>query len=1257
VFTTNATNATYYVKELTAGKGYLIDTSVHSVVLENADKQVTLTDTPATDPLGWSMCKVNANNFDSVTGLAMNGAEFTIKYYARTDIATTADLSKLTEAPTATVVLTTAPNAQGYSEITISSAALRSKSDYFKNIVAGYDTLPLGTYAITETKAPTGYVAATGTYAFVIYLPEGATSAIDIKNRQLGNNTFYHTLSNNNVAVYEPTRNGYASFEKVVTSNNGLAQLAPELYNLDGTTYEIRVDNDAKKVYATVTFDADGKIKSVNYNPSITVTEDMRWKAGDTSILLPYTEEKQGNYVFVETHSARGFYLDPTEHAFTVTEENTKDNPYQVSVSDTPIFTTFGGFTKRFTSEAVSAATTTAQDTLNVFPRGGVTFKVTYYPQIFATQTEVDAYLASLPEGQLANSYSWSATSDGSGNFTLKPDALTSETQANIDTKSLVGLFKTTDGKYVIPQGTLVISEVAVSSAMADAGVTVNKTSWVVPIQFGSDIVAGSNADPANSVCFNNTNNPLTSYSDEHDYYNAYQPSVSSNAVSVNGNKELLAAAGQKVNETLTYVNFFTGFKYQITTWAVSVDAEGKQTVISGSEVTTYLDLTTSTENNGSVVIPMTINCANLDGQKVVIFDTVKVYDKETKTYKVFLNHSDVTDADQTLTIPTLATTLLSQAVEKYEPTYTDGAGYTHHLTNGTAVTLVDTCVCSNLNIGQSYTITGTLKLTSTGESFTDADGKAYTATTTFTATSTNQTVEVIFKNVDTTTLSTSIVAFEDLSHNGASIATHCDLNDVNQRVFPSTITTVLTYEGVHSIPMQDYVTLVDKVSFTNLIKGNTYTLTGSLVDGVGAPVLDKNGKPIIVTKTFTASGTESSLNGKTVVAGSVDVTFVDVPYTAFDKNNYVVAFESLAYGNAVIAKHEDINDVEQTVYVPKIRTTVKDADGNANVKLDGTDTNATLIDTVTYENLVPGKEYTVTGKLVYNRDYAEGEEYEYVKDANGNVITASTTFTPSAENSTINKDVLASGSVDVKFVFDASLIAGKKVTVFEDMYLEKVSVATHSDITDEHQTFETGMKLHVKLVKSDFDNHEHVLKNAEISIYVDENCTQLAKDINGNDCVGTTNENGEVEFTILTYDENQTFYAKETKAPFGYKICDTVIPIKGTAYYTSTSDTTDYTETDTSTESAGVCAINLKMFDKIIVIPPKTGDNLPILPIAIAALLGILCIGAFFATKKKKVTVDNDASTNVDEEEVEDSVIGLTTEDIDGDAHNGSGF
>jgi LPXTG-motif cell wall-anchored protein len=273
------------------------------------------------------------------------------------------------------------------------------------------------------------------------------------------------------------------------------------------------------------------------------------------------------------------------------------------------------------------------------------------------------------------------------------------------------------------------------------------------------------------------------------------------------------------------------------------------------------------------------------------------------------------------------------------------------------------------------------------------------------------------------------------------------------------------------------------------------------------------------------------------------------------------------------------------------------------------------------------------------------------VKDGNGNVITAEKKFTPEKPD----------GTVDIEFTFDASITAGRKIVVFEDVYYKEVRVATHSDLKDENQTLDTSLLLHVKLIKSDFDNHEYVLKNAEISIYVDEKCTQLAKDINGNDCVGMTNEQGIVEFIICTYDKDQVFYAKETKAPFGYKICEDIIPIHASAYYGNVNTTTTFTETDAHRESAGMAAINLKMFDKIIIIPPKTGDNLPILPIMILSLLGLLCVGAFFATKRKKVVADVDDSTDtveeMDEEEVMDAVTGMMTEEIDGDSHNDSGF
>ena len=61
-----------------------------------------------------------------------------------------------------------------------------------------------------------------------------------------------------------------------------------------------------------------------------------------------------------------------------------------------------------------------------------------------------------------------------------------------------------------------------------------------------------------------------------------------------------------------------------------------------------------------------------------------------------------------------------------------------------------------------------------------------------------------------------------------------------------------------------------------------------------------------------------------------------------------------------------------------------------------------------------------------------------------------------------------------------------------------------------------------------------------------------------------------------------------------------------------------------------------------------------------ILSLLGVLCIGAFFATKRKKVVAEVDSTDNVeemDEEEVMDAVTGMMTEEIDGDGHNDSGF
>ncbi|MFR3808768.1 MAG: VaFE repeat-containing surface-anchored protein [Lachnospiraceae bacterium] len=84
---------------------------------------------------------------------------------------------------------------------------------------------------------------------------------------------------------------------------------------------------------------------------------------------------------------------------------------------------------------------------------------------------------------------------------------------------------------------------------------------------------------------------------------------------------------------------------------------------------------------------------------------------------------------------------------------------------------------------------------------------------------------------------------------------------------------------------------------------------------------------------------------------GTVDVVFT------FDANSIagetVVAFESLSYKDVELTTHTDINDESQTVYLPEIHTSTVDAEtGIKNTYRDG---HMTIVDTVTYKNLIPG--------------------------------------------------------------------------------------------------------------------------------------------------------------------------------------------------------------------------------------------------------------------------------------------------------------
>lgn len=234
--------------------------------------------------------------------------------------------------------------------------------------------------------------------------------------------------------------------------------------------------------------------------------------------------------------------------------------------------------------------------------------------------------------------------------------------------------------------------------------------------------------------------------------------------------------------------------------------------------------------------------------------------------------------------------------------------------------------------------------------------------------------------------------------------------------------------DGDHKLLASKQAEIVDSVSYKGLKKGTEYELQGTLMDAeTGEALKGMDGKEITATAKFTPKAS----SGKQKVKFKFDATLLG--------GHKAVVFERLYLDGKIQATHEDPEDEDQTVeFLPvEIGTTATDAaDGD---KAIGVGKAVTVEDEVSYKNLASGREYTVTGTLM---DSATGES---LKDADGNAVTASTTFEP--ENT--------EGKVKVTFSVDTSTLSNKKLVVFEKLEADGNVIARHEDLTDEGQTVE----------------------------------------------------------------------------------------------------------------------------------------------------------------------------------------------------------
>lgn len=439
-------------------------------------------------------------------------------------------------------------------------------------------------------------------------------------------------------------------------------------------------------------------------------------------------------------------------------------------------------------------------------------------------------------------------------------------------------------------------------------------------------------------------------------------------------------------------------------------------------------------------------------------------------------------------------------------------------------VELKDTVKYSGVVVGRELTMFATLMDKTTGQPVKDASGKTVTGKTVFTPTSREGTVDVklLFRASDLG--GHDVVVFESLlntglaGHENCEIATHKDLNDEGQtvKILDSKIhTTAKSENGTHEqqIKKDNKYSLVDTVKYEGLVPGQTYKLTGVLMDKETSTALtDIDKKPIERTVEFTPETSD----------GTIDVPF-EFEKDDFKANQTLVVFETLKVEERgqekvgiEVANHRDIDDEGQSITLIDIHTTA--TSGNKTHEQGVTKNIVTIKDRVQYEGLKPGKEYTINGTLVDKKTgkpiVARMAEVETVKgeDKDKDETTDSTTD-ESTKNDTETKDnttesdnkdnatedskndadgedkaddesgtkityVLkdkeeevkssvtftpekSDGYVDVWFAFDGSVLyGGEDVVAFESLEREKIEVATHADIEDEGQTV-TIVEIH----------------------------------------------------------------------------------------------------------------------------------------------------------------------------------------------------
>ena len=338
--------------------------------------------------------------------------------------------------------------------------------------------------------------------------------------------------------------------------------------------------------------------------------------------------------------------------------------------------------------------------------------------------------------------------------------------------------------------------------------------------------------------------------------------------------------------DEVVYINLKVNQSYKLS--GILMDkSTGEPLLVGEQQITAELEFTPDSPD-GTVELTYTFDASALAGTSVVVFEDL------CQGETLVASHTDLEDEGQTVTFgqPEIGTTATINGEKTAQP--------------AEQITITDTVEYSGLTIGQEYKLSGVLMDKQTGELLVIGEEQV-TSEATFTPTETNGTIDVLFTFDATGLEGKDLVVFEKLFQGETEIASHEDIEDKGQTVsFIETpeIGTTATVDGQHTADPTGEITIVDVVEYTGINPGQTYTVSGVLMDKGTGEALLVDGAEVTAEAEFTP----------VAASGTVELTYtLDASTLA---GTTIVVFETLYQDGVEIASHADINDEAQTITI-----------------------------------------------------------------------------------------------------------------------------------------------------------------------------------------------------------------------------------------------------------------------------------------------------------------------------------------------------